>query len=91
MRLQKLYADFAKTIVEENNPEVERLKEVYNTIYGNLVFIREKAFKNFEEEITSSHNHHPHNPLQQSKWSQKKYVLSWLQSLGLGAFPVMLP
>ncbi|HAQ18760.1 MAG TPA: hypothetical protein DCR40_05915 [Prolixibacteraceae bacterium] len=46
-----------------NNPDLETLKETYDTIYGNLVFFKEKAANKFEKEILSNSNHYPHTGL----------------------------
>ncbi len=48
-----------KTSIQESSNEIQLLKENYDNIYGNLVFIREKAAKHFEEELFKS-SHHPH-------------------------------
>ena len=40
--------------------DVAALKETYDTIYGNIVFIKEKAVKKFEDEVLNESNHHPH-------------------------------
>lgn len=48
-----------KTSGQRGNSEIQLLKESYDSIFGNLIFIREKAVKHFEEELFST-SHHPH-------------------------------
>jgi hypothetical protein len=48
-----------KTSIQNNTSQIQILKETYDNFYGNLVFIREKAAKHFEEELFKS-SHHPH-------------------------------
>jgi hypothetical protein len=48
-----------KTSIQNSSNEIQVLKETYDNIFGNLVFIREKAAKHFEEELFKS-SHHPH-------------------------------
>jgi len=48
-----------KNFIQDNNNEVELLKETYENILGNILFIREKAAKHFEDELLIP-NHHPH-------------------------------
>jgi hypothetical protein len=56
----ELYSAEIKETILANDPNPELLKETYENLYGNLVFIREKAAKKFEEEVAGQSNHHPH-------------------------------
>jgi hypothetical protein len=56
----KSYADDLKSSLQSKNSYGESIKETYENIYGNIVFIRESAFKKFEEEISTDSNHLPH-------------------------------
>jgi hypothetical protein len=56
----KLYTGEIKKPLLVNDTSLELLKEAYENIYGNIVFIKEKATKKFEEETSSHSNHHPH-------------------------------
>ena len=42
------------------NKNIWESREFYNSLYGNIVFVKEKAIRNFEKEILSHKNHHPH-------------------------------
>lgn len=35
-------------------------ESLYNDVFGNSLFIKEKAIENFEKELLLSNNHHPH-------------------------------
>ena len=48
-----------KTPRQDDSNEIQLLKENYDNIFGNLVFIREKAANHFEKELLKS-SHHPH-------------------------------
>jgi len=54
-----LYSATQKILDQNSTSEIQVLKENYDNIYGNLVFIKEKAAKHFEEELFKS-SHHPH-------------------------------
>ncbi|MFA5330598.1 MAG: hypothetical protein WC384_22590 [Prolixibacteraceae bacterium] len=46
--------------IPEKNTDTEVMKETYETVYGNLVFIQGKTSRWFKEELESSGHHHPH-------------------------------
>ncbi len=54
-----LHSANLKSSLQESSNQIQVLKENYDNIFGNLVFIREKAAKHFEEELFKS-SHHPH-------------------------------
>lgn len=54
-----LHSASQKTSRQDESDEIQLLKENYDTIYGNLVFTKEKAAKHFEDELFKS-SHHPH-------------------------------
>jgi hypothetical protein len=58
--MEKILHSATQKILDQNSTnEVQVLKENYDNIFGNLVFIKEKAAKHFEEELFKS-SHHPH-------------------------------
>jgi len=68
------YSVEVKKPLLENDSSIELLKEAYENISGNIVFIKEKATKKFEEEISSHKNHHPHIGLMLAFFNLFKYV-----------------
>lgn len=60
--IQKLvaYSDEVSLALTGNFQQLEFLREAYDNILGTIVFIREKAIKNFENEILGKTNHSPH-------------------------------
>ena len=44
-----------KQIEEQEDGEAK-----FNEVFGNMLFIKEKAIRNFEKEILLTNNHHPH-------------------------------
>ena len=58
--IEKLINSFkAKHSTSEENNITDTLKETYENIFGNLVFVKEKAVTSYEAEIFNS-VHHPH-------------------------------
>lgn len=47
-------------MLADDQQEIQLLRQVYDSIFGTIVFIREKASKNLESEIFRHHNHQPH-------------------------------
>jgi len=56
----KLYSNEVRNPKQLDESEIDRLREAYENIHGNLVFIKEKAKIKFEEEVMGHHSHHPH-------------------------------
>jgi hypothetical protein len=68
------FSDKVKKPLFEKNASIELLKETYENISGNIVFIKEKAIQKFEEEVSSQKNHHPHIGLLLAFFNLFKYV-----------------
>lgn len=64
-----------------NDSSIELLKEAYENISGNIVFIKEKATKKFEEEVSGHKNHHPHIGLLLAFINLFKYVQADINQL----------
>lgn len=56
----KSYAVKISQVLTDDQQEMQLLRQVYDNIFGTIVFIREKASKNLESEVFSYHNHPPH-------------------------------
>ena len=55
-----LYANGISQLLTDDRQEMLLLRQVYDNIFGTIVFIREKASRNLESEVFSYHNHPPH-------------------------------
>ncbi|MEI8113464.1 MAG: hypothetical protein WCI54_07540, partial [Bacteroidia bacterium] len=58
--INKLLYSVNESNVLRFKSDVAALKETYDTVYGNVVFIKENAVKKFEDEVLNESNHHPH-------------------------------
>lgn len=56
----RVYSNETTNPITINNLGIDLLKEAYENIRGNLVYIKEKAKIKFEVEMASEHNHQPH-------------------------------
>ncbi len=77
----KNYSETVEQFLAEKQQKMEVLRETYDTIFGTIVFIREKASKNFELEILKDNNHSPHIGLLLSFFKLFKNVQSDINSI----------
>ncbi|MBV5313476.1 MAG: hypothetical protein JZU47_09280 [Prolixibacteraceae bacterium] len=77
----KTYSEKVSLSLASNFQQPEFLREAYDNILGTIVFIREKASKNFESEVLSSSSHSPHIGLLLSFFRLFKNVQNDLNTL----------